>query len=79
MDTKSLADFKLNRDELGTLAWALYRVGDANRSGKPSFDALRYRQHRGAIAFYAFDLLYFDRGEGGLSRPKGARTLTRSQ
>lgn len=31
-----------------------------DRSGKPTFDALRYRQHHGAIVFYAFDLLYFD-------------------
>lgn len=32
-----------------------------DRSGKPSFDALRYKPNRrGAIAFYAFDLLYFD-------------------
>ncbi len=31
-----------------------------DRSGKPSFEALRHRQHRGAIAFYAFDLVYFD-------------------
>src|SRR5688572_15483154 len=27
-----------------------------DRSGKPSFDALRYRQRQGAIVFYAFDL-----------------------
>jgi bifunctional non-homologous end joining protein LigD len=31
-----------------------------DRNGKPSFDALRHRQHLGAVAFYAFDLLYFD-------------------
>jgi bifunctional non-homologous end joining protein LigD len=31
-----------------------------DRSGKPSFDALRYRLAPRAIAFYAFDLLYFD-------------------
>ena len=31
-----------------------------DRNGKPSFDALRFRQRRGAVAFYAFDLLYFD-------------------
>jgi bifunctional non-homologous end joining protein LigD len=31
-----------------------------DRNGKPSFDALRDRQRHGAIAFYAFDLLYFD-------------------
>ncbi len=31
-----------------------------DRNGKPSFDALRYRQHRGAIVFYAFDLLHLD-------------------
>jgi len=30
-----------------------------DRRRKPSFDSLRYRRHRGAIAFYAFDLLHF--------------------
>ena len=31
-----------------------------DRNGKPSFDSLRHRQRRGAIVFYAFDLLYVD-------------------
>ena len=31
-----------------------------DRSGKPSFDTLRHRHRKGAIVFYAFDLLYFD-------------------
>jgi bifunctional non-homologous end joining protein LigD len=31
-----------------------------DRSGKPSFDALRHSHRKGAIVFYAFDLLYFD-------------------
>jgi bifunctional non-homologous end joining protein LigD len=31
-----------------------------DRTGKPSFDALRYRQRRGAIVFYAFDILFYD-------------------
>jgi bifunctional non-homologous end joining protein LigD len=42
------------------------------RDGKPSFDALRYRQRHGAIAFYAFDLLYFD-GEDISQYPLFAR------
>lgn len=31
-----------------------------DRNAKPSFDALRYRRHRGAVAYYAFDLLFYD-------------------
>lgn len=31
-----------------------------DRTGKPSFDALRRSQRKGAIVFCAFDLLYFD-------------------
>jgi bifunctional non-homologous end joining protein LigD len=43
-----------------------------DRSGKPSFDALRYKPTRGPIAFYAFDLLYFD-GEDLTQYPLVAR------
>jgi bifunctional non-homologous end joining protein LigD len=43
-----------------------------DRNGRPSFEALRYRQKRGAIAFYAFDLLYFD-GEDVSQYPLVAR------
>jgi bifunctional non-homologous end joining protein LigD len=43
-----------------------------DRTGKPSFDALRYRRTRGAIVFYAFDLLYFD-GEDVSQCPLVAR------
>ena len=31
-----------------------------DQSGKPSFDALRHSHRKGAIVFYAFDLLHFD-------------------
>lgn len=31
-----------------------------DRNGLPSFERLRYKHPRGAIAFYAFDLLYLD-------------------
>lgn len=43
-----------------------------DRTGKPSFNALRYRHKRGAIAFYAFDLLHFD-GEDVSQYPLVAR------
>jgi bifunctional non-homologous end joining protein LigD len=43
-----------------------------DRNGKPSFDALRSRHQRGAIAFYAFDLLHFD-GEDVSQYPLVAR------
>jgi bifunctional non-homologous end joining protein LigD len=43
-----------------------------DRAGKPSFDALRYRQRRAAVVFYAFDLLHFD-GEDLSQYPLVAR------
>ncbi len=43
-----------------------------DRTGRPSFDALRYRPPRGAIVFYAFDLLHFD-GEDVSQYPLVAR------
>ncbi len=51
--------------EISTLIKAQMAIIDGeivalDRSGKPSFDALRYRPGHGAIVFYAFDLLYFD-------------------
>jgi bifunctional non-homologous end joining protein LigD len=51
--------------EISTLIKAQTAIIDGEivalaRSGKPSFDALRYRHKRGAITFYAFDLLHFD-------------------
>jgi bifunctional non-homologous end joining protein LigD len=51
--------------EISTLIKARTAIIDGeivalDRSGKPSFDALRYRPGHGAIVFYAFDLLYFD-------------------
>ena len=43
-----------------------------DKSGKPSFEALRYRQRRGAIAYYAFDLLHYN-GEDISQYPLVAR------
>jgi len=43
-----------------------------DKSGKPSFDALRYRQRRGAVAYYAFDLLHYN-GEDISQYPLVAR------
>jgi bifunctional non-homologous end joining protein LigD len=43
-----------------------------DRSGKPLFDALRYRHRRAAVAFYAFDLLHYD-GEDLSQYPLVAR------
>jgi bifunctional non-homologous end joining protein LigD len=43
-----------------------------DRSGRPSFDALRYRRRRAAVCFYGFDLLYFD-GEDVSQYPLVAR------
>ena len=43
-----------------------------DRTGKPSFDALRHSHRKGAIVFYAFDLLYFD-GEDVSQYPLVAR------
>ena len=63
--------------EIATLIKAQSAIIDGeivalDRDGKPSFDALRYRRRRGAICFYAFDLLYFD-GEDLSQYPLVAR------
>lgn len=51
--------------EISTLIKAQTAIIDGeivalDRTGKPSFDALRHKHRKGAIVFYAFDLLYFD-------------------
>jgi bifunctional non-homologous end joining protein LigD len=51
--------------EISTLIKAKTAIIDGeivalDRNGKPSFDALRNCKGQAAIAFYAFDLLYFD-------------------
>jgi hypothetical protein len=48
-----LATFKLNRDELGTVAWTSYRVGDANRD---VYIPLRISQHGAAIRSRSYEL-----------------------
>jgi bifunctional non-homologous end joining protein LigD len=65
--------------EIATLIKAKTAIIDGeivalDRTGKPSFDALRFRQRRGAIAFYAFDLIYFD-GEDLSQYPLVARKV----
>ena len=48
-----LSAFKLNRDELGTVAWISYRVGNANRD---VYVPLRISQHGAAIRSRSYEL-----------------------
>jgi len=67
----------LELQEISTLIKAQTAIIDGeivalDRTGKPSFDALRHSHRKGAIVFYAFDLRYYD-GEDVSQYPLVAR------